>query len=285
QFKVNSWLTLTGGVRLSHFEGAIPENAADPRIGASVRIPKLNWVMRASYSRFYQAPPLSTVSGPLLAYAVDQGFGFLPLHGERDEENQFGLAIPFRGWTLDGGHFHTRSRNYFDHDALGNSNIFLPLTIQGARVDGWEVALRSPEILRCGRMHLAYSSQRAEGWGAVTGGLTSFAPADGLFLLDHDQQHTLSLGGSANLSRRSWLAANLYYGSGFPDNGGPARLPQHTTFDLSAGKDVGKNWSFSVQAINVSNRRFLLDNSLTFGGTHYFEPRQIYGEVRYRFRY
>jgi hypothetical protein len=81
------------------------------------------------------------------------------------------------------------------------------------------------------------------------------------------------------------LRENLYYGSGFPNNGGPARLPQHSTFDLSIGKSVGESWSFSVQAMNVANRRFLLDNSLTFGGTHYFESRQIYGEVRHQFHF
>jgi outer membrane receptor protein involved in Fe transport len=84
---------------------------------------------------------------------------------------------------------------------------------------------------------------------------------------------------------RSWIAGNYYYGSGFPNNGGPARLPQHSTFDLSVGKSIGESWSLSVQALNVANRLFLLDNSLTFGGTHYFEPRQIYGEVRYRFHF
>jgi hypothetical protein len=285
QFKINQWVTLNGGVRLTHFQGAVSENAADPRIGAAIRVPRLNWIVRGFYGRFYQAPPLSTVSGTLLAFALDQGFGFLPLHGERNEEHQFGIAIPLRGWTLDAGHFHTKSRNFFDHDALGNSNIFLPLTLQGARVDGWEVTLRSPMLLRRGQMHLAYSSQRAEGWGERTGGLTFFAPPNDLFLLDHDQHHTLSLGGNANLPRRSWIAANLYYGSGFPDNGGPARLPEHTTFDLSLGKSFGEFWSVAVQGLNVANRRFLLDNSLTFGGTHYFDARQVYGEIRYRFHY
>jgi hypothetical protein len=285
QFKVNQWVTLSAGVRLSHFQGPISESAADPRVGAAIRVPRLNWVLRGFYGRFYQAPPLSTVSGPLLAFALDQGFGFLPLHGERNEEHQVGIAIPFRGWTLDADHFHTKSRNFFDHDALGNSNIFLPLTLQGARIDGWEVTLRSPMVLRRGQFHLAYSSQRAEGWGERTGGLTFFAPPSDLFLLDHDEQHTLSVGGNVSLPRRAWIAANLYYGSGFPDNGGPARLPEHTTFDLSLGKSLGESWSIGVQAVNVANRRFLLDNSLTFGGTHYFEPRQIYGEVRYRFHF
>ena len=285
QFRVNPWVTLNGGVRLSHFQGSVAENSADPRFGAALRLPVLHWILRGFYGRYYQAPPLSTVSGPLLAYALDQGFGFTPLHGERDEENQVGLAIPLRGWTLDADHFHTKSRNYFDHDALGNSSLFLPLTVQGARIDGWEVTLRSPLLLRRGQMHLAYSSQRAEGWGAVTGGLTSFDGPQDLFLLDHDQQNTLSLGGNVNLPRGTWMAANLYYGSGFPDDGGPARLPAHTTVDVSVGKSFGENWSCSIQALNVANRRFLLDNSLTFGGTHYFEPRQVYAEIRYRFHF
>ena len=257
ELKVNQWVTLNGGVRLSHFQGSVSESAADPRVGAAVHIPRLNWVLRGFYGRYYQASPLSTVSGDLLNYAITQGFSFLPLHGERNEENQFGIAIPWRGWTLDADHFQSKSRNFFDHDALGNSNIFLPLTLQGARVDGWEVTLRSPAVLRRGRLHLAYSSQRAQGWGERTGGLTFFAPPSDLFLLDHDQKHTLSVGGNVNLPGRAWLAANMYYGSGFPDNGGPARLPAHTTFDLSLGKSLGENVSLAVQALNAANRRFL----------------------------
>jgi outer membrane receptor protein involved in Fe transport len=41
----------------------------------------------------------------------------------------------------------------------------------------------------------------------------------------------------------------------------------------------------SITAVNLTNRRFLLENSQTFGGTHYADPRQIYVGIRYRFRY
>jgi hypothetical protein len=40
-----------------------------------------------------------------------------------------------------------------------------------------------------------------------------------------------------------------------------------------------------VHASNVANTRVLLDNSLTFGGFHENDPRQIYGEVRYHFHF
>src|SRR5258708_17415840 len=53
----------------------------------SVRIPKLNWVFRSFYGRFYQAPPLGTLSGPALAAIQNQQqLNFVPLPGERDEE-------------------------------------------------------------------------------------------------------------------------------------------------------------------------------------------------------
>jgi TonB-dependent receptor-like protein/carboxypeptidase family protein len=286
QFKLTSWLTLDGGMRLTHFEGLVSENAADPRVGAALRVPKLRWVVRGFYGRYYQAPPLDTVAGPLAALAVQQGFGYLPLRGERDEEYEAGLAVPFRNWTLDADVFRAHARNFFDHDALGNSNIFLPLTIQGARIQGWEATLRSPLVLKRARVHVAYSHQFVQGFGGVSGGLTDFSPPDeGLFFLDHDQRETLSGVLSLTLPRRAWATTSVAYGSGFLDGDGPFHLPAHTTFDISLGKSFGENWSLALTGLNAANRRYLIDNSNTFGGTHYADPRQVYVELRYRFRY
>jgi outer membrane receptor protein involved in Fe transport len=80
---------------------------------------------------------------------------------------------------------------------------------------------------------------------------------------------------------------NLYYGSGFTDGSSdvPAHLQEHTTFDVTAGKSFAERFTLSLTALNMTNRRFLLDNSSTFGGTHYADPRQIYVQLRYRFRY
>ncbi len=288
QFKITPWLTLTGGLRVTHFSGGVSENAADPRAGAAIRIPHLNWVLRGVYGAYYQAPPLSTVSGPLLNYAAAQGLGIIPLKGERDEENQVGLSIPLRGWTADVNSFRLRARNYFDHNAIGNSNIFFPLSIAGARIWGEEVTLRSPRLFRRADVSIAYSHQHAEAEGAVTGGLTDFSPPDsGYFLLDHDQRDTLHGNFETNLPRRAWAAVSVYYGSGFTDGSVPypAHLEPHTTFDLALGKAIGENWSVSLNGMNVANRRFLLDNSQTFGGTHYADPRQIWVQVRYRFKF
>ncbi len=297
QYKVTNWLTLNGGVRLTHFGGTgtntllggnhpISENAADPRLGAAVQIPKLHWVARAFWGRYYQAPPLLTVSGSLLAQCNSADCGFLPLHGERDEQREFGLTIPLAGWTFDVANFRTAARNFFDHDVLGNSNIFFPLTIDRARIHGWETTANSPRVAGRVQFHLAYSHQYAEGAGAVTGGLTNFAPPDaGYFFLDHDQRDTVSTGLNLSLPRRAWTAVNVNYGSGFLDGNGPGHLPSHTTVDLSIGKSFGENWSVRFSALNVGNNHYMLDNSNTFGGSHFANPRELAFQVKYRFHF
>ncbi len=285
QFKPTSWLTLSGGLRSTHFHGSLTENVTNPRAGVAVRIPRLEIVLHGFYGRFYQAPPLSTLAGPLLQFALTQGVDFIPLRGERDEEFQFGATIPIRHWQIDAGYFHTAARNFFDHDALGNSNIFFPLTIERARIRAFELTARSPQLLKRGQFYLAYSHQYAEGKGAVTGGLTDFSPPADLFFLDHNQRDTLSTGFTINLPSRSYVSGNIRYGSGFLDGDGPNHLPGHTTFDASFGRAFGEYWLVALQAVNVSNRRFLLDSANTFGGTHFAEPRQIYVEFRHRFHY
>jgi outer membrane receptor protein involved in Fe transport len=282
QVKATSWLTLNGGVRLSHYGGPVSENAADPRVGAAIRVPHLGWIFRGFYGRYYQPPPLVTVTNPVL----NQDQSFLPLHGERDEQHEFGLSIPLEGWTFDVSNFRTGARNFFDHDVLGNSNVFFPLTIARARIRGWETTANSPKVGGRAQFHLAYSHQYAEGAGAVTGGLTDFSPPEeGYFFLDHDQRNTLSSGFNLSLPWRMTTDFNLNYGSGFLDGDGPAHLPSHTTFDLAIGKSFGERLSLRLTGLNLTNHRYLLDNSNTFGGTHFVNPREISLQLKYRFHF
>ncbi len=290
KFKPVPWLTLTAGMRPTHFSGGVSESAVSPRFGIALNVPHLNWTFRAFYGHYYQAPPLITASGPLIQFANANSLGFIPLHGERDEEHQFGVTIPFHGWIFDADTFRTNVVNFFDHNNIGESNLFFPITIAQAVIRGWELTLRSPRIAHRGQIHVAYSNQIAEGGGAITGGLTDFSLPAGLSPLDHDQRNTLNLGGDITLPWRAYTSTNAYYGSGF-SNAFPGQpypgpyLPQHTTFDLSLGKDFGERFSASLNAMNVADRRVELDNSVTFGGFHWNNPREIYAELRYRFHY
>jgi TonB dependent receptor/Carboxypeptidase regulatory-like domain/TonB-dependent Receptor Plug Domain len=303
KFKVNSWLTLLAGLRQTEFRSSsVTENATDPRLGATLRIPVLNWVFRGFYGYYYQAPPLVTATGALLGLANSQNFTFAPLHGERDIQYQIGVMMPFHGWTLDADNYVTRARNWLDHNNIGESNLFWPITWERALIQGWELTLRSPSVWHRGQFHLAYANQIAKASAPITGGLicpVPVTPACGLDIppgfspVDHDQRNTLNVGLNWNLPWQMYASTNVYYGSGFT-NGlygmpnaqypGPY-LPAHTTFDLSVGKTFAEKYTISVTSLNVANYRVQLDNSLTFGGFHWNEPRQVYAEFRYRFHF
>ena len=307
--RLGRYITLLGGERFTFYRGSFDESAVYPRIGATVEIPRLHWVLRGFYGHFFQPAPLETVSSSVLNYAGSLPSGentFTPIPSERDEEHQFGVQIPYKGWFLDVDTVKNRVNNFLDHSNLGESNMYFPIAVDGALVRAWELTLRSPQIAHIGQFHLTYANQIAEQRGNIVGGFTCTNAADpacdlgpGYFPVDHDQRDTLNTGFTANLPLRTWFSTNVYYGSGFtnglacsdpstcPNNGpydGP-NLPVHTTFDVSAGHNIGEQWKIVANVINVTNHRVLLDNSVTIGGFHYNDPRMISMELRYRFHF
>jgi hypothetical protein len=300
---VGQYVTLLGGERFSIYRAGLNETAIYPRIGATVRIPHLDWVLRGFYGHFFQPAPVQTVSTSVLEYASSLGGGentFTPLPSERDEEHQFGVEIPYKGWMLSVDTFRNRVNNFLDHSNIGESNMYFPIAVDGALVRAWEATLRSPTLERWGQFHLSYSNQIAEQRGNIIGGFTCSIASDPACDLgpdytpvDHDQRDTLNTGFTANLPTHTWFATNVYYGSGFT-NGlagsgfGPYQgdyLPAHTTFDISAGHEIAENWDVSGTILNVTNHRVLLDNSITVGGFHWNQPRQFDASLRYRFKF
>ena len=280
------------------------ESAIYPRIGATVEIPRLHWVLRGFYGHFFQPAPILTVSSSVLNYASAAWAGentFTPLPSERDEEHQFGIQIPYKGWLLDVANVKNRVNNFLDHSNLGESNMYFPIAVDGALVRAWELTLRSPELARLGQFHLTYSNQIAEQRGNIIGGFTcvdcqrpGLRPGPGYTPVDHDQRQTLNTGFTANLPAaylvlgERLLRLRLLQRPGRRQRQGPYQgpyLPVHTTFDVSAGHALGERWKLSASILNVTNHRVLLDTSITIGGFHYNDPRLISAELRYRFHF
>jgi hypothetical protein len=300
--RIGRYLTLLGGERFTIYRAGLNESAIYPRLGATFQTPRLHWIFRGFYGHFFQPAPVETVSSSALNYAAQQGSGqntFTALPSERDEEHQFGVTIPWRGWVMDIANSKNRVNNFLDHANLGESNMYFPIAVDGALIRAWEMTLRSPELARLGAFHLAYSNQIAQQRGNIIGGFTCSDPNDpacvpgpGYISLDHDQRHTLNAGFSAHLPGQFWFSSNVYYGSGFTngltDSGSPYAgnyLPVHTTFDLSAGHSFGEHWRLAASVLNATNHRVLLDNSITVGGFHWNDPRLISADLRYRFHF
>ncbi|MGC8518556.1 MAG: TonB-dependent receptor domain-containing protein [Steroidobacteraceae bacterium] len=291
-YALSHWVHLSAGVRYSDFKGLISESAIDPRYGATVRVPRLNWVFSAFWGKYYQAPPLESLGGPLVTYASAQNSRFLPLHGERDRERQFGVTIPLAGWTAHVDYFVTQAQNFFDHNPIGESDIYLPITDQGALIRGRELTVASPAMWRYGQVHLAYSNQTAQCFGSISGGLVVPGTACGNYVaLDHDQRNTLSVGYNVDLPQHYFVGTNVSVNSGLangfagPPTYEPSHLPSYAIIDLTVGRNFSRNLQVSVTALNLANKHLMTDNSLTFGGVHWNNPFQIYAELRYKFHY
>jgi outer membrane receptor protein involved in Fe transport len=88
-----------------------------------------------------------------------------------------------------------------------------------------------------------------------------------------------------DLPQKAWVSSTVGYGSGFLNGDGPSHLPAYTVLDLAVGKSFGEAVSLQVTALNVANHRYLIDNSNTFGGTHWANPREVAVQMKYRFHY
>jgi outer membrane receptor protein involved in Fe transport len=88
-----------------------------------------------------------------------------------------------------------------------------------------------------------------------------------------------------DLPWRSFAALTFNYGSGFLEGDGPGHLPSYYTLDLSIGKSFGENWIVRFMGTNITNQRYMLDTSNTFGGTHYANPCMLGVQVKFRFHY
>ena len=140
----------------------------------------MNWVLRAFYGHYYQPPPLVTATGPLFGLANSQDFTFSPLHGERDKQWEASLIIPYRGWNLEVDNYQTNARNWLDHNNIGESNLFWPITWYAALIQGWNLTLRSPMLWHRAQFHLVYANQIAQATSPITGGLICPTPDCGL---------------------------------------------------------------------------------------------------------
>jgi len=258
KFKVTPWLTFIAGLRETAFDASISENATDPVLAL-----RSNSAPELGVSRLLRLllSSAATRDGNQRAAKFGHRSGFC----FRSSARRAGYRVAvWRHHSLSRlesqrRQLRNQSAELLDHNNIGESNIFWPITWDAALIQGWELTLRSPSIAHHGQFHLAYANQIAQATSPITGGLicptSPPTPSCGLDIppglapVDHDQRNTLNVGFNANLPWHSYASTNVYYGSGFT-NGQPGvqypgdYLPGHTTFDLALGKSFAENTPF-----------------------------------------
>jgi hypothetical protein len=124
--------------------------------------------------------------------------------------------------------------------------------------------------------------------GLPDGGLINPVPEACLVsfcYLDHDQRNTLSTGFEAGLPWHSFFSANVVHGSGVLKGDGPSHLEPNTIGDIKFSRSVGESWTLALTVLNISNSRYPFDINNSFAGTHFNNPREIVGSLRYRFHF
>ena len=136
--------------------------------GRPLRIPRLNWVFRAFYGRYYQPPPLVTITGPCsfdLAAPATVTLLAASRRARRRASVRRDDSVSRLGLDID--NFETRGRISSTTTTSANPNLHSGhhRRIPNSRHRSSRCARRASGI--AAQVHLAYSNQIAQAQGAL----------------------------------------------------------------------------------------------------------------------
>jgi hypothetical protein len=220
------------GMRYDIYRFLSGGNQWQPRVGVSYHIRETGTVLRASYNRLYQTPPIenlllssSAVASSLAPPAVAAAFGaeVLPLRPERQNFYEVGFqqAVTSR-FSVQGSYYHKNARDQQDNNNFFNTGVIFPVTLQQIRVNGAEGRIVMLPWKGLG-FTTSFTHARAITTPPFTGGLFVGNEAvdllsAGPFLIDHDQ--TLAVHNVVNYTHRSgfYSMVSVRYDSGLVAN-------------------------------------------------------------------
>jgi hypothetical protein len=213
------------GLRFDRYNLLVEENAVSPRVALSYYVPGADLLLRASYDRVFQPPPMENL---LLSSAapnldLDDVEDALPVPGSRAHFFEVGLRKAVGPvFRLDVNHYWRTFHNYIDDDVFLNTGLSFPITFDTARIEGTEVRFEMPRW-RGLSSFVSYSNMRGSASSPVTGGLfIEGGEAEELrdvvehFPISQDQRNTVAAQIRFEPHRRVWFMTGLRYGSGLP---------------------------------------------------------------------
>lgn len=265
------------GVRYDRYALVVREQQLQPRLGMAIPLPGDRGIVRASYNRNLQTPPLenlllssSPAAAALAPASVQAALGgeARPLRAERQDVLEVGYQRHLgRLASLDVSAYWKRSRDQQDNNNFFDTGVIFPTTLARIDVKGAEARVVVPER-RGVSGTLSATTGRAVSTPPFTGGLFLGQEAvdllsAGPFLIDHDQRLSLHATAQWRHARGWWLGGSARYDSGLVSNpSDPAevaadpdfadllalvdleaavpRVRQRTIVDLAAGLDIGR---------------------------------------------
>jgi hypothetical protein len=210
-------LSLSGGLRLERYRGLTEATMAQPRAGAAYRIRKTGTVLRYSFSRSLETPYNENL---LVSSSGDDQIQ----PGRRNQHNA-GFQQALGRWvSIDADYFWKQTRNAYDFEALFNSPIYLPISLQKSKVDGFSIRVATAEW-RGFQAYTVMGSSRARFFGPLNGGLEAEDEHGeeggghgdehgGVFRIDHDQRFQQTTFLRYQYKRGPWLSFTWRYDSG-----------------------------------------------------------------------
>jgi outer membrane cobalamin receptor len=203
-----------------------------PRLGLSYEIKETGTVLRASYNRLFQTPPIenlllsnSAESAALAPPGVRETFGGIPTPIIPERQNFFEVGLQqalFGRFSLNASYYHKNATDQQDNNNFFDTGIIFPITLAKIRVNGAEGRINAPEWKGFSGA-VSFTHARAISTPPFTGGLfigneAVEALSQGPFVIDHDQK--LGVHGILNWASKRGVYTNLSirYDSGLVAN-------------------------------------------------------------------
>ncbi|MCU0246763.1 MAG: TonB-dependent receptor, partial [Bryobacter sp.] len=209
------------GLRYDAYRFLANGNQWQPRVGVSYHLKETGTVLRASYNRTYQTPPIenlllsnSSQAAALAPPAVQEALGnqVVPLRPERQNFYEVGLQQALWGkLSLNASYYHKDAHDQQDNNNFFNTGIIFPITLARIRVNGAEGRIAFPQY-RGFSGTVSFTHARAISTPPFTGGLfigneAVEALSSGPFVIDHDQE--LAVQGILHYANRRGFYASL----------------------------------------------------------------------------
>lgn len=301
--------TVSAGLRGDRYRLLVHEAAWSPRLGLAWSVPSLGLVLRGSYDRAFQTPPIENLllsSSEEVRQFNDKPV-FRPLQPSRGNFYEVGLAQTFFAklrWTAI--YFRRDFSNFNDDSLLLNTGISFPIAFRSAHIYGFESKVELP---RWGPLSafLSYSNLVGKARLPISGGLflednaAELLRSNEQFPITQDQRNTARARVRYQVRPRAWMALGGSYGSGLPIevesinratlnqqygarilnrvNLERGRVRPSFALDWSGGVDFWKheNRSMRVQADvqNLTDRLNVINFTGLFSGTALAPPRSF----------